>query len=240
LNEALVLPINRYAIVGSTKSILIDTGAPEMAQDTVEAVSQITDIEKLDYIFVTHADMDHAGGVLEVLKHAPKARILSNMTMMGKSTSMYGFPMERFAILFPGEEIDLGDRKLRVSDSFIEDGHTNWLFDTKTHTFYTSDAFGSVQFGKPAPQFADQNPVEAHAQGFAIWQHMNFNMMPKVDVKKFQEALNRMQRLEVQEIASVHGPVIRRDLVQAYELMEAMPTAEVPPPPPLPSFLRLS
>src|SRR5690349_5388561 len=88
------LQVNYYAIKGSQKNILVDTSTPFSIESTIESVSKIIDLENLDYIFLTHMDLDHAGGVREILKLAPKARIVSSPTAFGKGTSLFGIPAE--------------------------------------------------------------------------------------------------------------------------------------------------
>ena len=234
-----ILPCNHFAIIGSNKTMLVDTNAPDHATQTIQELGEVMNVEELDYIFLTHMDTEHMGGVKELLKVVPKARLVGNMTNMGKGTSLYGIAPERFAVVFPGQEIDLGDRKVLVEPSFIEDGHTNWLLDTKTGTYFTSDAFGAIQFG-PMADYAETVPCEAMAAGFALWQAANFNTLPLLDVRRFQESVNGLRRRDIQQIASAHGPVIRQELDQAYDLMETMPTAEMTPPPPLPPIFQLN
>ncbi len=232
------LQVNLYLVQGSKKNMLIDTGAAIQVGDSIRAISEVIDPQKLDYIFVTHMDADHFGGVQELLKLAPQARIVGNMTVMGKGSGIYGINPQKFAVVFPGEEIDLGNHKIQVVASLIEDGHTYWLLDKQTGTFFSSDAFGSVHLAPPK-EFAEAVPSEAFAGGFMMWHSMNFNMFPRIDVKRFQQDLAALRRMDIQQIASVHGPIVRNDVHQAFDLMEAFPSAELPPPPPLPDFLRL-
>jgi flavorubredoxin len=238
LPEGPILPLNQYVVKGNQKSILLDTGANAVVGETIEALSRVINPQDLDYIFLTHMDLDHVGGLHEILKLAPKARVVGNVTVMGKGFSLYGIDPTRFAAVFPGQEIDLGGRAIRVEESLLEDGHTSWLFDTATRTFFTSDGFGSLQFGQPLP-FADLVQPNAYAQGFAMWQAMNFHMLPRLDITKFREMIDYMRRLDVQQIASVHGPVVRQDLMQVFDLMEGMPGAEMPEHPPLPPMFQL-
>ncbi len=232
------IQVNFFAVIGSKKNILIDTGVAYQAEDSIAAISKVINPADLDYIFLTHMDGDHIGGVKELLKIAPKARLVGNMTALGKGTDVYQLPVERFAVVFPGEEIDLGDRTLTVKESLVEDGHTSWLFDNKSHTFFTSDGFGALHFAPPV-DFAENVPSEAFAGGFTTWQYMSFNMFPRLDVKRFRQQVAEVAKLDIQQIASVHGPIIRQDINQVLEMMEAMPTAEIPPMPALPPFLRL-
>jgi flavorubredoxin len=239
LEEGVYVPINNFAVIGSHKKILIDTGMPANLAETIKDLSEVMHLADLDYVFISHLDIDHIGGLAEILKLAPKARIVSNMTCMAKGTIMYDLSPMQFAIGFPGQDIDLGDRKLQIEDAFIADGNTNWLFDTKTHTYFSSDAFGSLQFGE-VKNYADEVPADAFAQGFAVWQHIGFALLPRMDANRFRASIDEMRRKDIKQIASVHGPVIRQDLMQVYELMASMPTTEPPPPPTLPPFMSLN
>lgn len=232
------LQVNIFAVQGSKKTMLIDSGGPIQAKDTIRALSEVFELEKLDYIFLTHLDVDHVGGVADLLKLAPKARLVGSGTNLGKG-SAYGISPERFAVVFPGQEIDLGDRTLTVMPSIVEDGHTHWLIDSKTKVFFTSDAFGSVHLGQPT-DFAEDVPFEAFAQGFTIWHKANFNMLPLLDAARFRENLAAIRSMDIQQVASAHGPVVRKELRQLFELMAPLPTVQMPPMPPLPEIFSLA
>ncbi|MBN9390629.1 MAG: MBL fold metallo-hydrolase [Chloroflexi bacterium] len=236
--EGPILPINQFVIRGSEKNIMLDTGPLLNAEGTIAALSSVMNPQDLDYIFLTHMDLDHVGGLHEILKLAPKARVVGNMTVMGKGLSMYNIPPHRFAAVFPGQEINLGNHVLRVEESLLEDGHTSWLFDKTTRTFFTSDGFGSLQFGQ-VPQYAEMVDSNAYAQGFAMWQHMNFHMLPRLDMSQFRGIINYMRSLDVRQIASVHGPIVRESVQGIFDLMEDVPGAELPPHPELPAIFHL-
>jgi flavorubredoxin len=238
LPEGPILPINQFVIRGSEKSIMLDTGPLFNVEGTIAALSQVMNPEDLDYIFLTHMDLDHVGGLPHLLKLAPKARVVGNTTVMGKGLSMYNIPPTRFAAVFSGQEINLGNHVLRVEESLVEDGHTSWLFDKTTRTFFTSDGFGSLQFGQSA-SYAETVDSNAYAQGFAMWQHMNFHMLPRLDMSQFRGIINYMRSLDVRQIASVHGPIVREDVQGILDLMEDVPGAELPPHPELPAIFHL-
>jgi hypothetical protein len=127
---------------------------------------------------------------------------------------------------------------LRVEESLLEDGHTSWLFDKNTRTFFTSDGYGALQFGQHQP-YAEMVDDNAYAQGFAMWQHMNFHMLPRLDMTQFRGIVNYMRSLDVQQIASVHAPIVRQDVMRIFDLMEDVPGAELPPHPELPAIFHL-
>jgi flavorubredoxin len=237
LNPEMILPINRFLINGSKKKMLIDTGMMIEAKEMVKTVAEIINLEELDYIFLTHFDVDHWGAVPELLKYAPNVRIIGTMATMGKGESV-GLPQDKFAVVFPGETIDLGDHQLTVENSLVEDGHTYWLFDNATNVYYTSDGFGSIQLGQPE-LFAESVDTDKFVQGFMMWHMLNFNSFPRYDYQRFVSLVDLQRKRDIKQIASVHGPIVRTDLQQAFDLISAVPVAEQPPLPELPPFLRL-
>ena len=96
-----------------------------------------------------------------------------------------------------------------------------------------------LQFGQAQP-YAEMVSDDAYAQGFAMWQHMNFHMLPRLDMGQFRNIVDYMRKLEVQQIALVHGPVVRQDVMRIFDLMDRCLGAELPPPhPALPPMFHL-
>jgi len=56
---------NSYLIIGSEKNVLIDTVDPKM---TDVLLTQLKDVEKIDYIVSSHTEQDHSGAIPAVLK----------------------------------------------------------------------------------------------------------------------------------------------------------------------------
>src|SRR5699024_3951709 len=52
----------------SEKSILIDGGPPEAGQKVIAYLNE-KDIDQLDLLIVTHPDIDHIGGLLDVMQN---------------------------------------------------------------------------------------------------------------------------------------------------------------------------
>ncbi|MFL5348404.1 MAG: MBL fold metallo-hydrolase [Hyalangium sp.] len=233
-----MLPVNFYAIKGSKKTILIDTGAPPQAEDALKALKSVIDPKTIDYIFITHMDIDHYGGLKLMLEEAPQAQLVGNLTNMLKGVMWDSLAPPRFAVVWPGQEIDLGDRKLRAEQAFLEDTWTFWLSDEKTKTLFASDTFGAMQFGPPA-NFSEEQPAGSFASGFTMWHQANFTTIPMLDKNLYREAFSGLQKRGFKNLASVHGPFIRKDVDQVFELIQGVPTAPPLGEPPLPPLFNL-
>lgn len=233
------LPCNFFLVRGSTRSMLIDSGAPGSREATMAALEAVIAPEELDYIFVTHGDLDHCGAVGALLARNPNMRVLSNFEAMAKMNMFGGIPTERCAVVGPGEEIDLGDRNLTVLPALLQDSSTFWLRDSKTRTLYASDGFGAL-LPEGTAEFAEGLPTDAFALAFLTWQAMHFEQLPMFDRHIFAEGVEQLCRPGVEAVASVHGPVIRSRTGAAMDLMKQSPDFRLPGPMPLPEELMFA
>ncbi|MCG1025858.1 MULTISPECIES: MBL fold metallo-hydrolase [Dehalobacter] len=71
--------INPVFIWDDHNRILIDAGFPGQVQLFSDAIGSAGfDIKDLTHIIITHQDIDHTGSVLDILKIAPNAKVLSH------------------------------------------------------------------------------------------------------------------------------------------------------------------
>lgn len=230
------LPCNFFLVRGSTRSILIDCGAPGSRADTLAAIATIIAPEALDYVFVTHGDLDHCGAVGPLIERNPYLRVLSNFEAMAKMNMFAGIPTDRCAVVGPGQAIELGDRDLTVMPALLQDSSTVWLRDSRTATLYASDGFGAL-LPEGTAAFAEDLPDDAFAGAFLTWQAMHFEQLPMFDRLNFANMVEQTYRPGVEAIAPVHGPVIRERTSAAMELMKQATDFRLPGPMPLPDDL---
>jgi flavorubredoxin len=229
------LTINRFLVRGHSRRMLVDTGAPAQAEETLALVSEVIGLDELDYIFLSHLDLDHSGAVKLLLAKAPRVRLIGGMGNLAGGTLFHGLPAERMAVLWPGESIDLGGRRLSVEEPLLQDIGTLWLHDGETATLFPVDAFGALL---QSPQAGALPGTEAYAQGFALWHAFNFPSLPMFDRARFAEAVKVLRQRALRFIAPVHGPLLSGDSLEAaLELLarqlDAPPLEAVPLPPAL-------
>lgn len=62
-------------------SFIVDVGPSVTARDLIKALHQL-DITQLDYIFLTHIHLDHAGGVSEIAEHFSSSPVVCHSAAM--------------------------------------------------------------------------------------------------------------------------------------------------------------
>src|SRR6476469_1930999 len=72
-----VLPINAY-VLRSEEPVLIDTGVGIDSDQYIDAVSSLVDLAALRWVWLTHDDADHTGGIARLFELAPNARLVTN------------------------------------------------------------------------------------------------------------------------------------------------------------------
>jgi flavorubredoxin len=132
---------NSFLIVDE-KNVLIDSVYGPFAQEMVERIREIIDPSEIDYVVANHVETDHSGGISEILKSAPKAKVVgTNRCRDGLQKHYFG--NWDFRVVKTGDEISLGERTLK----FIEAPMLHWpdsmfTYIEKDGLLLSNDAFG--------------------------------------------------------------------------------------------------
>ena len=90
----------------------VDTGLGLPDRDFVAHLAAVLDPADVRWIWLTHPDRDHTGGLFALLEAAPQARIVTTFPGAGIMSTERPLPMERVYLLNPGQSLDVGDRQL--------------------------------------------------------------------------------------------------------------------------------
>lgn len=129
-----------FLLVGTEASMLIETGHPK---DFPLLDRQLKELlvgrPPLQYLFVTHQETPHSGGLGRVLSRYPQAVLCGDLCdyhlafphLEGRLLDMKG-----------GDSIDLGGRTFVAVEPVIRDLRTTWWgFDTKERVLFPGDGF---------------------------------------------------------------------------------------------------
>ena len=72
------------------------------------------DPAEVRWIWLTHPDRDHTGGLFNLLEAAPQARLITTFIGAGIMGTERPLPLDRLYLLNPGEKLDVGDRTLHA------------------------------------------------------------------------------------------------------------------------------
>jgi len=189
---------NAYLIEGSEKTVLLDSVDPPMAH---ELLSQLEDVQKIDYIVSQHAEQDHSGTIPQVLAKYPGAKVISTPKAKGMLGDLLQIPEESFMTVEDGETLSLGDKTLR----FI---HVPWVHWPETMATYleedkilfSCDFFGS-HIATSDLFVTDEGRFHEAAKRYFAEIMMPFRSVIKKDLEK-------LAPYDIEMIAPGHGQII--------------------------------
>jgi flavorubredoxin len=204
--DGLYLPVNSMVIRGR-EPVIVDTGAPLHRTQWLEKVFSVVEPEDVRWIFLSHDDGDHTGGLLDVLEQCPRATLVTNFFSVERlALEKPALPLRRMRWIEPGGQFDAGDRTLHLFRPPIFDGPTTrGLFDPTTQAMWIVDTFACLT---PGALDTDQMTPEQLAQMSA----MNSAVSPWhawLDRAVYGRHIDAVESFGARTVASAHGPVLR-------------------------------
>jgi len=192
------ISINAF-LLQDEKTALIDTTAPNTANDVLENIQKVIGSEKIDYILLTHADMEHAGGLKEILDVYGDAEVITSSNYGEEVVALLGVN-PKIRIVDSNDTIDLGKRKLSVVPApFLCTPDSTFYYDDVDKILFSADAFGT--YTKDWTLFAEGDLTE----DMKVYNEVKFGHLINVT----QAAINvRKKNLDVDVIAPGHGLMI--------------------------------
>ncbi len=220
------VPMNSMIIRGA-EPVLVDTGAPAVRAQWLEAAWSVVDPLDVKWVFLTHDDRDHAGNLLPVLAACPNATLLTTWFSIGRMAEEWETPINRCRFVNEGDTIDVGDRTLVAKRPPLYDNPTTRaLFDPKTHVAWSVDTF-ATNLPAPMPDIGELTDDEFR-DGQFFGGRLLSPWYTLLDVGKFRAVVDGFQRLGAEVVAGCHSPVLHgRRVAEAFDLLRQLP--DVPP-----------
>ncbi len=155
-----------HLIIEGESAAFVDVGTSYSTPLLLQAL-EIKDIprENVEYVIVTHIHLDHAGGAGELMRHLPNAKFIVNPRgarhmidpekLIGAAMAVYGeeqvkadygeivpIPQERVIEANDGLSIDMNGRTFLLFDTPGHAKHHSCLFDERSQSIFSGDAFG--------------------------------------------------------------------------------------------------
>jgi flavorubredoxin len=229
LGEPLFVYLNSLVILGE-EPIIVDTGTPANREQWLTDVFSLVEPDDVQWVFLSHDDVDHSGNLDEVLTACPNAKLVCNWAMVERHTNCFDFPLARCRWIVHEESFDVGDRTLHALRPPVYDSPTTrGLFDPTTGVYWAVDTFAT-----PLPDaqlgIADLDP-EFWEFGMTMFAFGAVSpWLSMLDHDKYGRFVDTVQRLDITTIAACHTPVIEGPFIQrAFDLIRRLPDVEPPP-----------
>jgi len=200
---------NAYLIVDQ-KVALVDTVWTPFADQLMSNIREVVDPAKIDFVIANHSEMDHAGALPEVMRHAPNAELI--VSRKG-AESIPGHFHEQWPTkpVKTGDKIGLGENEL----VFVEAPMLHWpdsmfTYLTGKNILMPNDAFG--QHYATAHRFNDEvDQSELFEECLKYYANI-LTPYSSLVTKKIEEVVGL--NLPVDIIAPSHGVIWRKDPLQ--------------------------
>jgi flavorubredoxin len=217
------LPVHAY-LIKTSEPVLVETGISTDTEQFLDALRAEMPLEDLRWILLTHEDMDHAGGLEQLMVAAPRARLVLSFFAMLK----YGRPdittPERILVATPGEAFSAGDRRFHVVRPPVYDSSASVAyFDERTRTLFSADAFGGLV---PLPTHEPEAIGAAYLDGSALFMSANSAWLHSSDPVKFKAAVDVVRALDPDWILPTHGAPQKARSAELCDHLMALPAQE--------------
>jgi hypothetical protein len=166
---------HQYLIVGTEKTLLVDTGFPRMWPELSAQLDSVLGDRPLDFIFPSHQELPHSASLIQLAAKYPNAAIVGDV----RDYHLYYPSLEGHLTPMPaGSDIDLGGGyRFELLAPVMKDLPTTlWGYEISQRVLFVVDAF---QVPHPDPDLAGSEDV-LHPPGQC---NMFFEELPGVDVE---------------------------------------------------------
>lgn len=205
---------NSY-LIKEEKNVLIDTVWEPFAKEFVSKLRQDIDLDKIDYIVANHAEIDHSGALLELMKHIPDKPIYCTSFAAASSIKGHFHRDWNFKIIKTGDRLPLGNGKELI---FVEAPMLHWpdsmfCYLTGDNILFSNDAFGQHYANEFLfNDLVDQGELFAEAIKYYANILTPFSGFVGPKIAEFKE-LN----VPLDIICPSHGVIWRKDPMQVIE-----------------------
>lgn len=204
---------NSY-LVQEEKTVLIDTVWLPYGIEFVDNLAKEIDLDKIDFIVANHGEVDHSGGLPELMKRIPNTPIYCTANAVKSLKGQFHQDWD-FRVVKTGDKIDIGNGKELI---FVEMTMLHWPDSMATYMTQDNILFCNDAFGQHYATEALYNDLVDQAEMFneAIKYYANiltpFSAMLS---KKLDEII--ALGLPIEMLATSHGVIWRDNPMQIVE-----------------------
>jgi hypothetical protein len=202
------LPVNTF-VLHAEQPVVVDTGLSTPDKDFVSELSEVIDPADVRWIWITHPDRDHTGGLWDLMEAAPQARLVTTFLGVGIMSCEWVVPLDRVHLLNPGQRLDVGDRTLTgYRPPLFDNPATVGLQDDSTGVLLSSDCFGGPMASADLACCDDVRAVPAEDRRAAqlLWAAVDSPWVHGVDRTTYAATVDAFRRLDPSAILSTHLP----------------------------------
>jgi flavorubredoxin len=192
---------NSYVVRGSDGVAILDTVKKEFQDEFFEKLESLCEYDEINYIIFNHLELDHTGALPELLKRARNAKVIISTTGKLIFEALTRGEVEYEAV-YSSKSISLGDKTLEfLSTPYLHWPDTMSTYLKEDRILFSGDVFGS--------HFYDERLFDDKVGEFEYAFKYYYDHIMRPFKKSVLQALKLYERLEIDMIAPLHGPILR-------------------------------
>jgi glyoxylase-like metal-dependent hydrolase (beta-lactamase superfamily II) len=221
------LAVNAF-VLHAKEPVVIDTGLSLPDKDFVSDLGDVIDPGDVRWIWLTHPDRDHTGGLFALLDAAPQARVVTTFGGVGIMSTERPLPLDRVYLLNPGQSLDVGDRTLHAfRPPLFDSPATVGFYDDRSEIIFSSDCFGAPvgSFDLAVGPDARDIPADELRGGQLLWAAVDSPWIHNIDTNRYLETVRTVQAFDPDLILSSHLPPAT-DTASLFDNVAEAPSAQ--------------
>lgn len=207
---------NSY-LIEADEPALIDGVKYEFQDEFFAKLAEKIDLADLKHLIVNHTEPDHSGSIKELLIRAPHITVHGSRAGIQFLSEQVKMDFNK-NIVGENDVLDLGNRQLRfIMAPFLHWPDTIWTYLEEEQLLFTCDGFGSHFCFPEGKIFASEQEMDFTDEIIYYFDSIMGPFKPKV-----REALAKLDGLELEMIATGHGPILDQDLPRIIKLYEEL------------------
>ncbi|MBJ6725633.1 FprA family A-type flavoprotein [Geomesophilobacter sediminis] len=197
---------NSYVVKGATGCAIIDTVKRKRFDEFLEKLRSVQDPAEVTHIVVNHSEPDHSGSLALLLKHCPKATVVSSQAARTFLGNQIHTPFAA-QVVKDGDTVDLGGRTLKfLAAPFLHWPDTMFTLLEEDRVLFSCDAFGA-HFSADSI-FADELP------DFSGEARFYFDCIMRPFKERITQAVAKVEGMELTLLCPSHGPIYRKETAE--------------------------
>jgi flavorubredoxin len=193
-------------LIMDEKITLIDTVKKEFTRELIANISSVVDPKKIDYVVSNHAEMDHSGGLLELMNYIGKEKPVYCSEKGYENLNRHFYQKLNLNSVKDKDSLKIGKRTLTFFDTrMLHWPDSMFTYVNEDKILFSSDAFGQHYSG---PEKFDDEIKDEFIMPHAKKYYANILLPYSPLIKKLIDRVGELG-LQIKMICPDHGIIWR-------------------------------
>jgi flavorubredoxin len=214
---------NAYLIKTNEGVIILDGVKKEFEQPYFDKIESLCSYDEIKYVVCHHLEPDHAGSIPELILRAPLAKVLISPQATAMLKALTHTDNIEFETVWTNKSITLGNKALHfLSTPYLHWPETMSSYLEQNQILFSGDVFGS--------HYCDKRLFDDLVGDFSYAFEYYYDHIMRPFKSYVLTAIKLYEKLDIQMIATLHGPILRdnpKQYIEQYKTYSATDYAKL-------------